>query len=282
MTELHNTTAATPGAASSPSTNPWLDRARAAGAHLLISGAVALLVAMLVFNVWYPSPYRDMVGGRELFMLVMGVDIVMGPALTFVAFNRTKGFKHLARDLAIIGFMQLGALGYGLNTVFLARPVHINFEIDRLRVLTAADIDPESVKDAPESLRNLPITGPMMIASVKPTDPKQQERSVELAMAGFDLSQQPITWQAMDKSNAERLWNKATPVDALRKKLALRKNADAQKLEDLVKTVKLSVEASLPDEDFRFIPMTSKRVIWTAMIDRKGKVWNAAPIDMFD
>ena len=66
-------------------------RAYAAGIHLLISAAIAGLAAILVFVVWYPGPFRNMAGGRDLFLLVTSVDVVLGPLLTFAVFNRAKG-----------------------------------------------------------------------------------------------------------------------------------------------------------------------------------------------
>ncbi|MGZ5132283.1 MAG: hypothetical protein ACXWJ1_13285 [Caldimonas sp.] len=80
-------------------------RARAAGVHLLISAAVAGLAALLVFGLWYPGSYRLLAGGRDLFLLVTSVDVVIGPVLTFAIFNLAKGWRHLRRDLAVIGVL---------------------------------------------------------------------------------------------------------------------------------------------------------------------------------
>mgnify|MGYP002144062886 CR=1 FL=1 len=39
---------------------------------------MAALAAGLVFGLWYPGAYRLMSGGRELFLLVTSVDVVLG------------------------------------------------------------------------------------------------------------------------------------------------------------------------------------------------------------
>src|SRR5690349_15163657 len=106
-----------------PTNFDFRSRAKAAAIHLSLSAAVAGLGAYLVFGLWFPLPYRNMAGGQTLFNLVVSVDLVMGPALTFVAFNRSKRTQVLVRDLAIIGIMQLAALAYGLHVMFIARPV---------------------------------------------------------------------------------------------------------------------------------------------------------------
>ena len=55
----------------------WKARFRAASIHLGISLALAALSAMLVFFVWYPYPYREISGGRSLFLLVITVDVII-------------------------------------------------------------------------------------------------------------------------------------------------------------------------------------------------------------
>jgi hypothetical protein len=102
----------------------WRARLRAAAIHLGLSVLVAAVTAMLVFAIWYPYPYREISGGRELFQLLVAVDIVLGPLLTFAVFNRAKPRGELRRDLAVIVVLQLAGLSYGLWTVHLARPVH--------------------------------------------------------------------------------------------------------------------------------------------------------------
>ena len=81
-----------------------------------------------MFGWWYPYPYRELSGGRELFALVVAVDVVLGPLITLVIFNPAKTRRHLVMDFTVIGLLQVAALAYGLWTVFVARPVHLVFE----------------------------------------------------------------------------------------------------------------------------------------------------------
>src|SRR3990167_10424323 len=112
----------------------WRDRLKASGIHFLISLTIAALAGALVFGVWYPYPYREISGGRELFLILVTVDVILGPLITLAVFNRVKAWPVLRRDLLVVAFLQLAALGYRLWTVSLARPVHIVFEVDRLSV----------------------------------------------------------------------------------------------------------------------------------------------------
>ena len=119
----------------------WRERFAAAGIHLAISALIALAAAALVFGLWFPGLYRLMSGGQSLFVLVVSVDVVLGPLLTLAVFDRTrKSIRHLRMDLLVIALLQTAALGYGLHTVMAVRPVALVFEVDRFRVVTAADV----------------------------------------------------------------------------------------------------------------------------------------------
>ena len=165
---------------------PALDlrrRARAAGLHMLISLAVAGMAAALVFGLWYPGPYRLLSGGRELFLLVTTVDVILGPLLTFVIFDLRKGWPHIRRDLAIIGCIQLAALLYGLHTVYVARPVAMVFEVDRFRVVTANDVhEPDLPKARPE-YQAMPLTGPWLLGT-RAAQPGRRAQRRAISRAG--------------------------------------------------------------------------------------------------
>src|SRR6478609_1719637 len=134
----------------------WRSRLRAAAIHLALSVAVAAVAGFLVFALWYPYPYRDISGGRELFQLVVAVDVIIGPLITFAVFNRSKPDRELKRDLVMVGVLQLAALCYGLFTVHLARPVHMVFEYDRFRVVHQVEIPAELHEKAPASIEIAP------------------------------------------------------------------------------------------------------------------------------
>ena len=143
---------------------PLKYRLRASAIHLAISLSVATLAALLVFGWWYPYPYRELSGGRELFTLVVAVDVVLGPLITLVIFNAAKTRRHLLMDFSVIGLLQVAALAYGLWTVFVARPVHLVFEYNRMAVVHAVDIEPSLLSQAPPDLQTLPWRGPTLLS----------------------------------------------------------------------------------------------------------------------
>jgi hypothetical protein len=211
---------------------PALDlrrRARAAGIHLLLSLAVAGLAAALVFGLWYPGAYRNLSGGRQLFLLITTVDVILGPLLTFVVFDLRKGWPHVRRDLAIIGCIQLGALLYGLHTVYVARPVAMVFEVDRFRVVTANDVhEPDLPKAAPQ-YQAMPLTGPWLLGTraIQPGDDRND--AIFLGLEGIDIGMRPNFWQPYEQSRADVL-KAARPLAVLLKKYPERSEAIRQRL----------------------------------------------------
>ncbi len=246
-------------------------RIKAAGLHLLASCLVAALSAALVFLVWYPSPYATMAGGSGLFLLIVSIDVILGPALTAVVANPNKKRSELARDLAVIVTVQLAAFGYGLYTMALARPALLTFEVDRLRVVTAVDIDPVLLKEAPPGLQSLSWTGPRLIAAVKPTDPDQQMRSIELGLAGIDLAMQPRQWRDY-AARADEAWRVARPVSVLL----------SQYPQLAADVARIAQSAGQPTESLRFLPLMSRQASWVSLIAAPGaRVVGHLPVEGF-
>jgi hypothetical protein len=247
-------------------------RLNACAWHLLASLLLAIAASALVFGVWYPSPYAQVAGGTTLFFILISVDVVMGPALTAVAANPAKPLAAFRRDLAVIVVLQLAALGYGLYTMALARPVHLVFEVDRFRVVVAADIDPTLLPEAPPSLRALPWFGPGLIAAVKPTDPAEQVKSIELGMAGIDLAMVPRNWRDY-ASQAPAVWAAARPVSVLQ----ARYPALAPELQAI------AGRAGQPVEALRFLPLVSRHASWATVLAEPGaRVVGHLAVEGFD
>lgn len=244
-------------------------RARAAGIHLVISAGVAALAAALVFGLWYPGPYRLLAGGRDLFVLVVSVDVVLGPLLTFSVFNLAKGWRHLCRDLAIIGLLQAAALAYGLHTVYVARPVATVFETDRFRVIAAVDVHAEELPKALPEYQHLPLTGPWLLAARRAQPGEERNEAIFMSLRGIDVGQRPPFWRPYPDYRAAAL-ARARPVETL---LAHYPDRTAE-LQAIL------AEAKLDAAQARFLPVVARRD-WVALLDPQGDVRAFAPFDGF-
>ncbi|KQV96997.1 TfpX/TfpZ family type IV pilin accessory protein [Rhizobacter sp. Root1221] len=245
-------------------------RTRAGAIHLAISFAVAALAAGLVFGLWYPGAFRSLAGGRELFFLVVSVDVVMGPVLTFAVFDLTrKTWPHLRRDLITIGVLQMAALGYGLHTVYAVRPVALVFEVDRLRVISAADVQLSELPVARPEYQRLPLTGPWQLAAREPAAGAENTESLFMGLKGVDLGQRPSFWQPYDEA-LPRILARTRPIQQLLARFPARQPELMAALAD----------AGLDASTARFIPV-SARGEWVALLDATGHVAGFAPFDGF-
>jgi hypothetical protein len=249
----------------------WRDRLQASGVHLAISLAIAALAALLVFGVWYPYPYREVSGGRELFLLLVSVDVILGPLITLAVYNRTKPWSELRRDLVMVAVMQLTALGYGLWTVCVARPVHLVFEYDRFRVVHAIDVAPELLAQVPPRIDALPITGPTLLALRPFKDGKEKMDATVAALQGVSLASRPDLWQPYAQSVSEIL-TVAKPVEELTTRFPTQ----------VAEIGRVLAEAGRKPEGLLYLPLVGRKSFWTVFLDPiTADIVATMPLDSF-
>ena len=116
---------------------PWRDRFLAAGIHLLLSATAlgALLAVTLLW--WYPDFLFETDGGWTGLRIVVLVDLVLGPLLTFAVFVRGK--RGLRFDLSLIAALQIGALLFGAWVLYSERPLALVFNDGRFYSVSRQD-----------------------------------------------------------------------------------------------------------------------------------------------
>ncbi len=245
-------------------------RSRAAGIHLLISAAIAGLAAALVFGLWYPGAYRLLAGGKDLFLLVTSVDVVLGPLLTFTVFDLKKGWPHLRRDLAIIGAVQLFALAYGLHATYDARPVAMVFEVDRFRVIAANQVLSTELATASPEYRVLPLSGPWLLGTRKAMGLDERNDALFMGAQGIDLGQRPSFWQPYTTSTADALAH-SKPLAALLSKYP----TQAAEIKERLR------EQGVDEQTASFLPLMARGGDWVVILDSAGRLVHYVPVDGF-
>ena len=246
------------------------NRSRAALIHLAISLIIAALAAGLVFLLWYPEPYGQLSGGRELFLILVIVDVIIGPAITLIIYSTKKSRLHLLADFSVIGALQLSALFYGLWTMHEARPVHLVFEYHRMAVVHAVDVHPELLQEAPAAYRRLPLTGPTLL-SLRPLSANEMFDFTMLALDGIPLAAQPGLWQPYAHARADIL-KESRPLAELRSRFP----------EQAPQIDKAAARAGLPEKQLRYLPMLARTAAWTVLIDAESLLpVGYLPIDSF-
>ncbi len=95
---------------------------RAFGIHFSLSLIIFFVLLYFVIFKWYPFPFFSTDGGWQGIRIIAGVDLVLGPALTFIVFNPHKPLRLLKLDLGLIGLAQVAALTWGIWAVHNERP----------------------------------------------------------------------------------------------------------------------------------------------------------------
>ena len=234
----------------------------AASIHLICSVVVAVLAGALVFGLWYPYPYRDLSGGRELFFLVVGVDVVCGPLLTLVLFNPLKPKAELWRDLGLVALIQIGALGYGLFTVWQVRPLFLVLELDRFKVVMAPDLDAAAVTALPNGLRASVWGGPKVVAIRPPASVEEKNKVLFAALqGGRDYAERPEFYLRYEGENALKSLKSAKPLTGF-----LQRWPDQQAAAD-----KLATEKKVNLSQWMYLPVRGRQE-WVAILDKRGQI----------
>ena len=190
-----------------------MNRFQASAIHLGISLTVAAIVGCLIYFVWYPYPYFQMSGGNKLMLLIMSVDIAIGPLLTLVVYKAGK--KGLRFDLTCIAILQACAFFYGLSVIVKARPVFIVAAIDRFTPVYADDLEDVDLAQAKQpEFAHRSWTGPKLVGAIMPTDQKEKNALMSSGIFGKDLEKFP-KYYASYAQVADALMTKAKPLSTL-------------------------------------------------------------------
>ena len=251
-------------------------RLRAAGKvfaiHLCLSALIALITAAVVLGFWFPFPHRHLADGQRLFWVMVGVDVVCGPLLTLVLFNPAKSRRELRLDLSLVAVIQLAALAYGLYSISLARPVIQAFETDRFTVVSAAEIDPGQLPQAPPAWRTLPWNGPRLIGT-RPARNDEMLLDIDLSLQGIGPGARPSWWQPYEQSipAVQRRMKKLADLRAARP-------AAGQALID--QAVR---QTGQPLEALFYLPLTSRKKLddWIVLLDAQANIAGYAPVSGF-
>jgi hypothetical protein len=233
-------------------------RVKAALIHLALSAAVAAAVFFPIYFYWYPDVLFESAGGRDLFLLIVGVDVTLGPLITLIIFK--PGKWGLVFDLVVIAIMQTAALAYGVYVLFDSRPVHIAFVKDRFEIVRANGFPAGELELArAKGYDKLPWTGPDLVGVKLPTDPDEQFKLMISGFGGVDAQYYPRYYVPYADVRGEVV-KEARPLETLRKRNPKRAGEIAQVLGQIGRK----------EEDVKFIPMRAGKNDLAVFVDAKS------------
>ena len=226
--------------------------------HLIFSAFIVFCFTLSTILIWYPDYLMSLTGAKTIFLMIIGIDVCLGPILTLIIFNKTK--KKLASDLAIIFIIQLSALAYGMYTVTIARPVYIVFAVDRFELVQANEISTENLKKAKEEkFKHLPTFKLKWVSAKRPSDKKEKEKLLfESIETGLDLAQLPKYYQSYSQA-IPQIIEKSIPLSSLER-------FNQHKLQEVKKTLSKYKDY----KKYRYLPLAGKKTSLTVIIDTKS------------
>lgn len=233
---------------------------KTAAIHFCVTLIVALFCALLVFYVWYPWPFYEMLGGHELFILVIVCDLVLGPLMTMVIFDPGKSRRALWFDYFVVGVVQVAAFVYGLHTVAITRPIYVVLAGDGVEVVVADQVDEADLAQAADDRWRTPSwRGPVYAWAAMPADPKERSEIVWRALDGKDIQFLPQyfrDWAAGGGVFVEKVGS----IESLIGKHAFR-------ADEIKRSVQLS---GWEQNDLGWLPVRHFKGFWTVLVDRQS------------
>jgi len=235
-------------------------RLKAFSLHLLSSATVLSLILGSLYFGWYRWPGWYLTDVTHVILVMVGVDVVLGPTLTLIIANQKKSRRVLSRDIGIIVVVQLCALTYGSVSLWNGRPLYYAFSENVLQLVQAYDI---SAKEAALGRQQNPSLAPhwyslpRWIWAPLPQDPDERGKILTAAISGGD--------DIISMPRYFKRWEEGTP--SLRGQL--------KKVDDAIyfaksekKMLKEKMKAAgLPDDQLDTMPLTGRGHPLLAVID---------------
>lgn len=244
-----------------------MTRWKASGIHFSISLMIGIFAFCMLYFVYYPQPYFEPAGASKLVLILLSVDVVLGPLLTLVVFK--SGKKSLKLDLSVIAAVQMAALLYGLHIMWAARPAFIVASVDRLELVYAGDITDKAFAAAtfPEFSKES-VTGPVLAVLRRPK-PEENAEVMDITQAGSDLHLHPRYFVQATPAALATFWARAKQIKDLPVKA--REMAEAY------------MEAHGIDGTLVAVPLKGRVEQYTVLVDQNtNKIITALEVSAWD
>ncbi|MEG1150331.1 MAG: TfpX/TfpZ family type IV pilin accessory protein [Bacilli bacterium] len=223
--------------------------------HLSISLLIVLLVIGLVFFVWYPSPLAQAVGVTHIFLMLLAIDVVIGPILGVLVYK--EGKKSLKFDLTVIILFQLSALFYGVYSIEQGRPAWLVYNVDRFELVRKNEIVDQNMNQVQPQFQHPSWLKPQY-AAVEFAKDKNQRNDDMFAevLGGISIAQRPERYVELNKAK-KQMQQRAQKLELLQQ---YNNKTDVEK-----------ILAKYPQAT-AFLPMKASAVDMTVLIDQNANV----------
>jgi len=226
-------------------------RLKAFGLHLLGSASTLSLILGGLYVGWYRWPGWHLTDVTQVVTVMVGVDVVLGPLLTFIVASVSKPRRVLVRDIAVIVVVQLAALIYGSTSLWNGRPLYYAYSEGVLQLVQAYDIDAEQWavggRQNPELAPHW-YSLPRWIWAPLPQDSETRQKIMTSAITGGD--------DVISMPQYFKPWEQGVPE--LRKKLKKMDNVAYFALSEKKRLKERMQAAGFDTDQLNSIPLTGR------------------------
>ena len=178
--------------------------------HLSISFLIASLVIGLVFFIWYPSPLATAVGVTHIFLMLLVIDVILGPLLGLLVYK--EGKKTLKFDLSVIILIQIVALCYGVYSIEQGRPAWLVYNVDRFELVRKNELVDTNIQQAQPQFQKPSWFKPQYVATefAKDTQQRNDEMFAEV-FSGISIAQRPERYVELTQAK-HQIQQRALPL----------------------------------------------------------------------
>lgn len=223
--------------------------------HILLSFLIALLVVGVVFFVWYPAPIAKAVGVTQIFLMMLTIDVIVGPVLGLLVYK--EGKKTLKFDLTVIILIQISALLYGVYSIEQGRPAWLVYNVDRFELVRKNEIVDQNINQAQPQFQQPAWLKSQFVAIEFAKDAKQRSDDMFAeVLGGISIAQRPERYVKLAKAK-KQIQQRAQKLELLQH---YNNKADVEKI------------LSKYPQATAFLPMKASAIDMTVLIDSQGDV----------
>lgn len=233
--------------------------------HFIFSFLLIGGLSFFIVSLWYPDIWASELGGYKLVVMMLLLDLGVGPLCVGLSYKPHKTKKANFFDITVITLCQLAFFSWGAWTVSISRPVYIVFDTDRFEMTVDQDIDrtklPESGMFSTLSL----LRGVQMaVVDLETTVPDEKER-IEVSnetLFGMDPSKMPKYYAPYEGSNIQKVLKMAKGYEYFTK------NTEAKSLADgIIQKHKITEDQFKWLPIHYFSPQDQSQLFMTVVID---------------
>ncbi|MBC9228950.1 type IV pilin accessory protein [bacterium SPL81] len=148
--------------------------------HLSISLSCLLILFFLIYFIWFFPPLIKATGILSVFIMLVVIDLIVGPLLTFLVYK--EGKSSLKFDLSFVIILQVCSFLYGSYIIFEARPVWIVYNLGKYDLVQSFEVVEDNINNALPEFQRKSNFYPKY-AAVKPLPNSERIKELQFGMS---------------------------------------------------------------------------------------------------